>query len=102
MLGYVIGDSNMIVGFRLVGVEGSEVKSVDEASQALNKALERNDLAIIIINEEFSTQTQLQETINQVRRERRNPLIVELPGSNGKPRETRLPDLISKILGVSV
>ena len=31
MLGYVIGDSDMITGFRLVGVEGVEVTSVDEA-----------------------------------------------------------------------
>ena len=39
MLGYVIGDSDMITGFKLVGVEGAEVNSVDEARQALNKAL---------------------------------------------------------------
>ena len=57
MLGYVIGDSDMITGFRLVGVEGAEVASVDEAKQALNKALSRNDLAIIIISEEFTAAT---------------------------------------------
>ena len=77
MLGYVIGDSDMITGFRLVGVEGAEVNSADEAKQALNNALARNDLAIIIISEEFSTQPQLHETIDKVRRERKNPLIVE-------------------------
>jgi len=102
MLGYVIGDSDMTTGFRLVGVEGVEVTSVDEASQALNKALERSDLAIIIISEEFSTQPQLLETIDQVRRERRNPLIVEVPGSRGKPSEVRMSDLISKTLGVKL
>jgi V/A-type H+-transporting ATPase subunit F len=100
MLGYVIGDSDMITGFRFVGVEGVEVTSPDEASQALNTALGRNDLAIIIISEEFSNQTQLHEIIDQVRLERRNPLIVEIPGSRGKPSETRMSDLISKTLGV--
>src|SRR5208283_2913890 len=100
MLGYVIGDSDMITGFRMVGVEGIEVTSVDEAWQALNKALSRSDLAIIIISEEYSTQSQLHETIDKVRRERRSPLIVEVPGSRGKPSETKMSDLISKTLGV--
>jgi len=100
MLGYVIGDSDMVTGFRLVGVEGVEVTSFDEAWQALSKAMGRSDLAIIIISEEFSTQPQLHETIDRVRRERRNPLIVEIPGSKGKPSETRMTDLISKTLGV--
>ena len=65
MLGYVIGDSDMITGFRLVGLEGAEVNSVDEAQQALDKALVRNDLAIIIISEEFSVQPQMHEDIEK-------------------------------------
>jgi V/A-type H+-transporting ATPase subunit F len=102
MLGYVIGDADMITGFKLVGVEGVEATSTDEAGQALSKALTRNDLAIIIISEEFSTQPQLREIIEKIRRERREPLIVELPGSKGKPAETRMSDLISKTLGVRI
>jgi len=100
MLGYVIGDNDMITGFMLVGVEGIEVTSVDQALQALNEALARSDLAIIIISEEYSTSPQLRETIDKVRSERRNPLIVEVPGSRGKPSEIRMSDLISKSLGV--
>jgi V/A-type H+-transporting ATPase subunit F len=100
MLGYVIGDSDMITGFRLVGIEGSEVASTDDAAQTLNNALKRSDLAIIIISEEYSIQPQLHEIIDQVRRERRTPLIVEVPGSRGKPTEIRMSDLISKSLGV--
>ena len=62
MLGYVIGDADMVTGFRLVGIEGVEANTADEAEQALDKALARTDLAIIIISEEFSAQPQLQET----------------------------------------
>ena len=86
MIGYVIGDSDMITGFRLVGVQGAEVNSADEASQALNKALSRNDLAIIIISEEFSTQPLMQETIEKIRQERKNMLIVEDSGKQGKTK----------------
>ena len=53
MIGYVIGDSDMITGFRLVGVEGVEATSIDEARQALNKALTRTDIGMIIISEAF-------------------------------------------------
>ena len=100
MLGFVIGDGDMITGFRIVGVEGAEVSSVDEASQALNKALERSDLALIIISEEFSAQKQIHDVIEQIRCERTNPLVIEIPGSKGKPSETKTSDLISKTLGV--
>jgi len=102
MLGYVIGDADMVTGFRLVGIEGVEAASVDEAGLALEKALARNDLAIVVISEEFSAQPQLHERIDKVRRERREPLIVEIPGSSGKPSETRMSDLVSKTLGVRI
>jgi vacuolar-type H+-ATPase subunit F/Vma7 len=102
MLGFVIGDSDMITGFRLVGVEGVETVTVEVASEALNKALERSDLAVIIISEEFSSQNPIRQIIDEVRRERRNPLIVEIPGSKWRPSETKMSDLISKTLGVRV
>ena len=102
MLGFVIGDADMVTGFRLVGVEGVEVTSVDEAAQALDGALARSDLAIVIISEEFSSKPLLQERIESVGRERREPLIVEVPGSKEKPNETRMSDLISKILGMKI
>jgi vacuolar-type H+-ATPase subunit F/Vma7 len=102
MLGYVIGDADMVTGFRLVGVEGIEATSADKAGQALDKALTRTDLAIVIISEEFSTLPQLHDKIEKIRRERREPLIVEIPGSKGKPSETRMSDIITKTLGVRI
>jgi vacuolar-type H+-ATPase subunit F/Vma7 len=102
MLGHVIGDADMLTGFRLVGIEGAEANTADEAEQALDKALARSDLALVIISEEFSAQPQIQEKIEKTRRERREPLIIEVPGSKGKPSETRMSDLISKTLGVRI
>ena len=102
MFGYVIGDSDMITGFRTVGIEGAEASSVEEASQALNKALARNDLAIIIVSEEFSTQPQIQQTIEKTRIERKNTLIIELPGSKTKTSQVHMSSLISKTLGIKI
>lgn len=102
MFGYVIGDSDMITGFRTVGIEGAEVNSVEEASDALNKALARNDLAIIVLSEEFSTAQQIQETIEKTRNERKNTLIIELPGSKATTSQVHMSSLISKTLGIKV
>jgi len=102
MFGFVIGDIDMVAGFRLVGVEGTEVASLDEAQEALDKALSRSDLAIVVISEEFSSQPQLQKTIEAIRLERTSPLIVEVPTSRGKASEIRMSDLIGRTLGVKM
>ena len=102
MLSYVIGDGDMVTGFRLVGIEGAEVCSAADAWGTLTKVLNRTDLAVIIVSEEFSKQPHVHEIIEDVRRERRTPIILELPGSRGKPSETKMSDLISKTLGVKL
>ena len=99
-MGLVIGDNNMVTGFRLIGIEGTEAISVAEAKETLKEALNRNDLAIIVISEEFSGDQQIREIIDDIRRSRTVPLIVEVPGSNEKISEVNLADLVSKSLGV--
>jgi V/A-type H+-transporting ATPase subunit F len=100
MFSYVIGDGDMITGFKLVGIEGTEVSSADEAQQALNKALTRKDIAIVLISEEYSSNASLREQIDKVRQERVTPMILEIPGSRGQSSRTELSDVIGKILGI--
>ncbi len=100
MLGFVIGDNDMITGFRLVGVEGVEVGTTDEAKQALQNVLARADVSIVIVSQAFSAQPDMREEIDKIRRERNTPLIVELPGSRGLSGEIHISDLVSKTLGI--
>ena len=102
MIAYVIGDSDMITGFRLVGVEGAEVANLDEARQALNKALSRSDVAVIIISQAYSTDPAIRDQVDKLRQERVTPLIVELPGSRRPSSSIPLSDAISKILGIKL
>ena len=102
MIGYVIGDSDMITGFKLVGVDGVEATSVDEARQALNKALMRSDIGFIIISEAFFIDPSLREEVDKIRQERVTPLIIEIPGSMGPANEMQLSAMISKILGIKM
>ncbi|MDR0372519.1 MAG: V-type ATP synthase subunit F [Nitrososphaerota archaeon] len=102
MIGYVIGDADMLTGFRLVGVEGTEANTVNEAKQALNQILSRSDIAIIIISEDFTTESSIRAQIDKIRQERLTPIIVELPGSKSPANGIKLSDTISKILGTKM
>lgn len=102
MIGYVIGDDDMIVGFRLVGVEGTQASTVEQAKAALHKALTRTDIGIIILSEAFSGDASIREEVDKIRQERVSPLIVELPGSKGTSNKVPLSAVISKILGIKI
>ena len=100
MLGFVIGDRNMVTGFKLAGVEGLEVTSTEQASHALAKALQRSDIALIVVSEEFSGD--LRKQIDEARRNPLASMIVEVPGRFGASRETAISDVVSKALGVRI
>ena len=102
MIGFVIGDSDMITGFRLVGVEGIEASTSDKARQALHKALTRSDIGVIIISEAFSTDPSIREEVDKLRQERVTPLIVEIPGSKGPTNKMQLSEIVTKILGIKM
>ena len=102
MIGYVIGDCDMTTGFKLVGVEGVEATSADEARQALNKALTRPEVGIIIMSESFFADSSIREEVDKIRQERPTPIIVAVPGSGGQANEMQLSAIISKILGIKV
>ena len=83
MIGYVIGDNDMITGFKLVGVDGVEATSAEEARFALNKALTHSDVGLIIISEAFFNDLSLREEVDKIRQERVTRLIIEILGSKG-------------------
>ena len=102
MIAFVIGDSDMITGFRLVGVEGVETDTINDVQQALIKALARPDIGIIIINQAYLSNQTIQGQIDKIRQDRISPLIVEIPASKGPFKQIQLSETISKILGMRI
>ena len=98
MIGYVIGDSDMLTGFRSVGVDGVEVSSLGETEKALTDALNRTDIAVLIVSDVFSSELSIRKKIDQVRLECITPLIVEIPSSKKPSNKVQLSDIIGKIL----
>ncbi len=102
MNAFVIGDNDMVTGFRLVGVEGEEADTAESAKLALRKVLTRADIGIIIISQLYFSDPNMQEQVDKIRQERVSPVIVEVPGSKGQAKQILISDSISKILGMKI
>jgi V/A-type H+-transporting ATPase subunit F len=96
----VIGDFDMVTGFRLAGIKGVVVSTVDEARHTLSKAVEDIDLALVIISEDFSIK--MRENIDELRLNRIAPLIIELPGRSGPSGIIDMSSIVNKAIGVKV
>ena len=75
---YLISDNvDTYTGMRLAGVDGIVVHEQDELKQALERVLEDKSIGIVLLTEKFGRE--FPELIDNVKLERRLPLIVEIP-----------------------
>ena len=96
---WVIADRETVTGFRFAGVRGDAVETPDEMQRALRSADENPDIGIIIVTEAVAEE--VREMINEIRRKERGPVVVEIPGPEGRnPDRPSLMDLIQEALGV--
>ena len=99
MRGYVIGDEDLALGFRLIGIKGTIVLSSGEALKVLRRIIEeKKDGELIFISEDFSSQ--IQEEQDEIR-SKSNSLIIEVPGRKAREKST-VQRLISRVLRVRV
>ncbi len=83
---YLISDNiDTLTGMRLAGVEGSVVHEKTELKEALDKVLADKDIGIILLTEKFGRE--FPEIIDEVKLERKFPLIVEIPDRHGTGRK---------------
>jgi len=95
---FVIGDDHAVAGFRLLGVDGRAVRSAGEAHRALEAALARNELSIILITEDYAHA--LRNDLERLRAALPSPLIVEIPASRSTDARPSLRDMIQQALGL--
>ena len=98
---YVIGDEDTVLGFRLVGVDGTVVTNQEETQNALEEATQIEDLGVIMIPERIASTVRAQ--VDRFIYKTTFPLIIEIPDRMG-PMEDRgsIRDLIRTAVGVSV
>ena len=77
-------------GFRLAGIEGVVVAGPQQASEALELALDQPDIGVILLTQRLADQCRPQ--VDRIKLAQRTPLLVEIPGRLGV---TRPPDSIT-------
>ena len=91
---YLISDNiDTWTGMRLAGV----VHEREELKQELDKVLADKDIGIILLTEKFGRE--FPEIIDNVKLERRLPLIVEIPDRHGTGRK---PDFITSYVNEAI
>jgi V/A-type H+-transporting ATPase subunit F len=97
---YVIGDQNTILGFSLIGVDGRVVESADQARQALDQALGRDEIDMVLITQQWSAQ--LQDVVSELRMSLAQPILLEIPGSEAGPAGPSLRELVESAVGIEL
>jgi V/A-type H+-transporting ATPase subunit F len=98
----IIGDMDIVSGFRLGGVkEGIAVNSQEEAENALDTFLD-NEISIIIITQKVANE--IREHINNKIGSDVLPMIIEIPDKDGSSEGSsdQMADLIKRVIGVEM
>ena len=95
---YLISDNvDTLTGMRLAGVEGCVVHERQELREALERTLEDPEVGLILLTEKFGRE--FPEIIDNVKLERKLPLIVEIPDRHGTGRK---PDFITSYVNEAI
>ena len=99
---YLLSDNvDTLVGMRLSGVEGVVLHEENELRAKLNELLKQDDIAIIMITEKLISL--IRETVNELKINRRQPLIIEIPDRHGNGRiKDSISQYVKDGIGVSL
>ncbi|MFA9378142.1 MAG: V-type ATP synthase subunit F [Lachnotalea sp.] len=83
---YLISDNvDTYTGMRLAGVEGAVIHELTELKDELEKVLADKSIGIVLLTEKFGRE--FPEIIDDIKLNRKLPLIVEIPDRHGTGRK---------------
>ena len=99
---YLISDNvDTQVGMRLAGIEGVIAHEKDDVRQALEKAVQNKDIGIILITEKLVKLCD--ELVYDLKLNRRQPLIVEIPDRHGTSQiTTAISRYVQEAIGIKI
>ncbi|MEE4195008.1 MAG: V-type ATP synthase subunit F [Anaerolineae bacterium] len=96
---HVVGHSEAVQGFALVGIQGQIAQTAEEVNAALDHALEIEDLGIIFVTEDAAALVKTR--INQLKYESEIPLVVEIPSPDPSvEKRDSLNEIIERAIGI--
>lgn len=97
----MIGSQDAVWGFSLAGVRGQIVTTAEELNQALDAALENEELGIVLITEGVADLAR--QRVEEAMIRSTTPLVVEIPGPEGpSPDRPSLSEVIRRTIGVRI
>jgi V/A-type H+-transporting ATPase subunit F len=98
---FIIGDEDAVLGFGLVGVEGTVATSAAQAREAFTTVLDQSDIGIIIITERLADLIRPQ--VDQFIFTRSFPLIVEIPDRKGPlAGKPGIREMVNQAIGIKL
>ena len=99
---YLISDNvDTYTGMRLAGVEGCVVNERGELREALERAIADKENGIILLTEKFGRE--FPDIVDDVKLNRRLPLIVEIPDRHGTGRKADfITSYVNEAIGVKL
>ncbi len=99
---YLISDNiDTLIGMRLVGVEGAVVHEKAELKQELDKVLADKEIGVVLLTEKFGKE--FPDIIDDVKLNRKLPLIVEIPDRHGTGRKPNfITDYVNEAIGLKL
>lgn len=94
----VIGDTTFVSALRLAGAEGIEVRDEKEFIEALNTAMRKKDVSLIILPSNMASKHR--KAIAELRRKTSLPIIYELPPVVGRHEPVDYKMLLRDLLGI--
>lgn len=96
---HVIGHSEAVQGFALVGIQGEVAATAEEVNAALDRVLAMEDIGIVLVTEDAAGL--IQPRIDQLKFQSETPLVVEIPGPNPvTEKQGSLNEIIERAIGI--
>lgn len=99
---FLISDNvDTYTGMRLAGVEGVVIHSKKHLKEQLEKAFSDKEIGILLLTEKFGRE--FPDIIDEVKLNRRLPLIVEIPDRHGTGRDPNfIMNYVNEAIGLKI
>lgn len=97
---FVIGNSDAVLGFALVGVDGRMATDAQQATEALDACLADRTIGLLLITSDVAGH--VRERVDALKVGSLAPLVVEVPGPSVDQGPPSLKDLVQRAVGVSL
>lgn len=96
----VVGDRELVIGYRLLGIDDTYIAEGEEAFQVMQKLFYSNEFGLIVASQ--SVRDALSTTFRAKVEASIEPLVIFMPSLGEGVKEESISDLARRVLGVDI